>query len=43
MYQPIGQTIGKLVDEKQAAYGDSFGRSGAVLRLLYLAGINLDQ
>jgi hypothetical protein len=38
-YEEIGQSIGKLVAEKQAAYGDSFGKSGKVLRLLYPDGI----
>ena len=42
-YENIGAQIGKLVAEKQAAYGDSFGKSGDVLRILYPNGINPDQ
>lgn len=42
-YQALGQEIGQLVSEKQHAYGDSFGKSGDVLRLLYPDGINPDQ
>jgi hypothetical protein len=43
MYEAMGQAIGKLVEEKQAAYGDSFGKSGDVLRVLYPQGIGPDQ
>ncbi len=42
-YSGIGMEIGKLVEEKQAAYGDSFGKSGDVLRALYPTGISLEQ
>lgn len=38
-YPDLGRSIGELVEAKQAAYGDSFGRSGAVMRALYPAGI----
>lgn len=38
-YAALGSEIGQLVDEKQKAYGDSFGKSGAVLRILYPDGI----
>tara|TARA_R100001244_G_scaffold41561_1_gene37310 strand:+ start:1725 stop:2006 length:282 start_codon:yes stop_codon:yes gene_type:complete len=38
-YSKIGSDIGKLVKEKQVAYGDSFGRSGRVLKELYPNGI----
>ncbi len=31
--------IAKLVNEKQAAYGDSFGKSGQIVRILYPEGI----
>ena len=43
MYDRIGREIGKLVDEKQKAYGDSFGRAGAVMKVLYPKGISLEQ
>lgn len=42
-YEKLGIEIGKLVGEKQAAYGDSFGRSGAVMRALYPNGISPEQ
>lgn len=42
-YQARGAALGKLVEEKQAAYGDSFGKSGAVMRLLYPHGVSLEQ
>jgi hypothetical protein len=38
-YHGIASTVAALVTEKQAAYGDSFGRSGEVLRILYPNGI----
>lgn len=38
-YQRLGAEIGELVERKQAAYGNSFGRSGEVMRALYPAGI----
>lgn len=42
-YRDIGQAIGALVDEKQRAYGDSFGKSGAVMKILYPDGIPLEK
>lgn len=42
-YEALGQVIGKTTDSKQAAYGDSFGRSGGLLRILYPDGIKPDQ
>jgi hypothetical protein len=39
----IGTEIGKLVDEKNAAYGDSFAQTGKFLRILYPSGIQPDQ
>jgi hypothetical protein len=38
-YQNLGREIGELVETKQAAYGDAFGRSGGILRVLYPEGI----
>jgi len=43
MYQKLGNEIGKLVQEKQAAYGDSFGKAGNILHQLYPDGIRPDQ
>lgn len=42
-FKKLGREIGALVDEKQAAYGDSFGKSGDVLRILYPDGISPEQ
>ncbi len=39
----LGKEIGSLVDEKQKAYGDSFGRSGEIIRVLYPEGIPLEK
>lgn len=41
-YVRLAHEAAQLVEQKQAAYGDSFGRSGAVLRVLYPDGIPLD-
>jgi len=38
-FQDIGKEVGDLVDEKQAAYGDSFGKAGKVMSILYPDGI----
>ena len=42
-YETVGARIGALVQEKQAAYGDSFGKSGDVLRIFYPDGIQPAQ
>lgn len=42
-YQIIGNEIGKLVDEKNEAYGDSFHKSGDILSILYPNGIKPEQ
>lgn len=42
-YTELGQEIGALVEEKQKCYGNSFGRSGAVLRVLYPDGVKPEQ
>lgn len=42
-FEEIGKEIGKLVKEKDAAYGDSFGRIGNVLREMYPDGIRPEQ
>lgn len=38
----IGSEIGVLVNSKQAQYGDSFGRAGAMVKVLYPNGIPLE-
>jgi hypothetical protein len=42
-FEALGVQIGKLVDTKQAAYGDSFGKSGQVMKILYPNGIGVNQ
>lgn len=42
-YEELGREIGALVDEKNKVYGDSFSRSGAILRILYPDGVRPDQ
>jgi hypothetical protein len=42
-YQKLGAAIGALVETKQAAYGDSFGKSGEVMRILYPGGVRPEQ
>jgi hypothetical protein len=42
-YADIASGIAKVVETKQTAYGDSFGKSGAVMRILYPQGVGLDQ
>jgi len=43
IYEDAGNEIGKLVAEKQIAYGDSFGNSGKILEVLYPYGVTVDQ
>jgi hypothetical protein len=43
VYAELGAEIGKMVTEKQAAYGDSYGRSGEVLRCLFPNGIPAER
>lgn len=38
-YQQLANKIGELVDEKNKAYGNSFGEVGDFLRILYPTGI----
>jgi hypothetical protein len=42
-YESIGNKIGKLVDEKNQAYGDSFNKSGEFLKLLFPNGVQPNQ
>lgn len=42
-YEEIGSEIGRLVDQKQRAYGQSFDKSGNILRTFYPYGIKPDQ
>ena len=42
-FEAIGRKTGQLVAEKNAKYGDSFAKSGDVLRLYYPHGIMPNQ
>jgi hypothetical protein len=42
-YRLIGESIGKLVDEKNRAYGDSFNKSADFLKILYPNGVQPNQ
>ena len=42
-YESIGSQIGKLVQEKNEAYGDSFGQACKILEVLYPNGISPAQ
>ena len=42
-YVKIGSEIGRLVSEKQKAYGDSYGNSGKILEILFPNGVKPDQ
>jgi selenophosphate synthase len=42
-FKQIGMDIGELVADKQTQYGDSFGRAGEVLKVLYPDGIKPEQ
>jgi len=42
-YKLIGEEIGSLVDEKNAAYGSSFAESYKILSVLYPDGIKPHQ
>ena len=42
-FESLGLEVGKLVTEKDAAYGNSFGTAPAILALLYPDGVRVDQ
>jgi len=42
-FEKIGTDIGKLVDQKNTAYGSSFEKSEQILQVLYPEGIQPDQ
>lgn len=43
IYEEIALELGKLVTEKNAAYGDSFAKSAKFLELLYPNGVQVHQ
>ena len=42
-YKEMGEKIGALVDEKNAAYGSSFQKAGEIMQVLYPDGIGTEQ
>ena len=42
-YEKLASEIGGLVNNRQSTYGDSFGKSGKILEVLYPDGINPSQ
>lgn len=42
-YTKIATELADLLAEKQAAYGDSFGKSQEILKVLYPNGITVEQ
>jgi hypothetical protein len=42
-FEKLGREVGALVDQKQAAYGDAFGKAGEIFRILYPDGIRPEQ
>ena len=42
-YVRLGKAIGELIADKQQAYGDSFHKSGEVLKILYPKGVKIDN
>lgn len=42
-YKQLGEEVGSLVDEKNAAYGSSFAESHKILSVLYPNGIKPEQ
>ena len=42
-FKRIGNNVGSLVAEKNAAYGDSFSRAQAIMETLYPNGIQPEQ
>lgn len=42
-FEHIGKAIGELVAEKDAAYGDAFGKTGDFLQIMYPDGIAPDK
>lgn len=42
-YEELGKEIGALVDRKQQQYGNSFGKAGEVLKVLYPNGVKPEE
>lgn len=42
-FEELARQVGALVDEKNKAYGNSFGEAGEFLKILYPDGVRPDQ
>jgi hypothetical protein len=42
-YVYVAQNIGRLIDEKNTAYGNAFHKSGEFLKILYPNGVKPEQ
>jgi hypothetical protein len=42
-FEKLGLKVGKVVTEKNVAYGDSFAKSGEILKTLYPNGVQPEQ
>jgi hypothetical protein len=43
LFEQIGQQVGALADQKNAAYGNSFLRMGSIMKHIYPDGVKVDQ
>jgi len=42
-YENLARKVGRLVDQKQVAYGNSFGKAHRILEVLYPDGVKPEQ
>lgn len=42
-YEALGRQIGQLVDEKNRAYGDAFGKTAQILAIIFPDGVSVEQ
>lgn len=42
-YVKLASELGELVQQKQEAYGDSFGKSEEIFKILYPNGVKVEQ
>lgn len=43
IYEVFGQTVGRLVDEKQRAHGQAFQKIGQITKILYPSGVPVEK
>lgn len=41
-YASLAKEIAELLEQKQHAYGDSFGKAGSIMRILYPDGVSIE-